>query len=1094
MLGKRIPILLTAIVAVAASATWAAPAARPAADPLDVLAANAGGRIAVHFADETGAPDFIRAYPGALIARDGGKGSPEVRARRFLSTYGAAIGMSPAERRVAAPGATPSGTASALRLTGVERDATGRFDVRFAQTNRGRDVYAAQVLVHLSPRGVTGVNGHFVSAIDGAPNAGVTDTDARAIALTAVAKEADRSSLRVASTSLRWFRTGLIQGTAGATRLAWAVEIEGGPSGREHVWVDAQDRAVLLREPLQAHAKDRVVYSPIYDRKNPDRFVVRSEGDPPTYIPTADNLYEFTGQVYDFFANGFGRDSYDGKGETMRTVALVNNVCPNAYWNGATTNYCPGFDLDDVVAHEWGHAYTEYTHGLIYMCQSGALNESYSDIWGEAIDLTNDMDGVGGAVNDTPYPDGQRWLVGEDLTEPVHEVLLRDMWDPERLGDPAKVSSAVYVCANSSDNGGVHTNSGIPNHAFAMLVDGKTFNGHTVRAIGMTKAAHIYWRAMVAYQHPTIKFAGHEQALLAACGDLQGVNLRSPFTGAPSGERIAAGDCAQVATAMKAVEMSKPPSQCQFSPILAKGEPVLCPGATTLFAERFEGGLGGWELSGAGTTEDWPGTEWAATAQTPQGHGTRVAYAKDADVGTCETGNDASGSFAMTSKPIAIPASAENARLRFTHYVATESDDGGNVMASVDDGEFTPLPAPAYLFNPPPGAIPAPLPGSTNNDNPKAGEPGWFGTDGGESKGSWGVSIADLSAIAQPGQTIRLRFDFGLDCGGGYDGWYIDDVLVYDCPVLPSPAAVTVPEAPVTGPFTVSWTRPAGATGPDTLEESAVSCAPLLADDAESGLALWDTAVEGTGAQAWTTDANKPEHDGTAFAVRGTEGMSGTTSDLIVKEPIALPRSGTATLAFRDWFIHEGDDSVRVDVSRDAGKTWKAVYTNGRSDYAPLQLAAFATEPLTPRTADLTPFMGSSILLRFRFAQGPDNRAGSIPFGWYVDDIAVAADSWTPVATTTATSYRVARHAAGAACFRVRSTYRVAGAPAPGLWSAPSATVTVSKAFGSVVQGIRRTTPGGPLPATGTGDGFAGGAGLLIAAAALAIYRRRAAA
>ena len=74
----------------------------------------------------------------------------------------------------------------------------------------------------------------------------------------------------------------------------------------------------------------------------------------------------------------------------------VNNdptiACPNANWNGATTNYCNGVTSDDVVAHEWGHAYTEYTHDLIYQWQPGALNESYSDIWGETVDMLN---GVG---------------------------------------------------------------------------------------------------------------------------------------------------------------------------------------------------------------------------------------------------------------------------------------------------------------------------------------------------------------------------------------------------------------------------------------------------------------------------------------------------------------------------------------------------------------------------------------------------------------------------------------------------------------------------------------------------------------------------
>ena len=80
----------------------------------------------------------------------------------------------------------------------------------------------------------------------------------------------------------------------------------------------------------------------------------------------------------------------------------VNNdptiTCPNANWNGATTNYCNGVTSDDVVAHEWGHAYTQFTHDLIYQWQPGALNESYSDIWGETVDLIN---GVG---TDAPAP------------------------------------------------------------------------------------------------------------------------------------------------------------------------------------------------------------------------------------------------------------------------------------------------------------------------------------------------------------------------------------------------------------------------------------------------------------------------------------------------------------------------------------------------------------------------------------------------------------------------------------------------------------------------------------------------------------------
>src|SRR5690349_1427099 len=101
-------------------------------------------------------------------------------------------------------------------------------------------------------------------------------------------------------------------------------------------------------------------------------------------------MVDSTGEAYHFFSNVFGRDSYDDDGATMITVNNDPTIaCPNANWNGVTTNYCDGVTSDDVVAHEWGHAYTEYTHGLIYQWQPGALNESYSDIWGETLDLIN---------------------------------------------------------------------------------------------------------------------------------------------------------------------------------------------------------------------------------------------------------------------------------------------------------------------------------------------------------------------------------------------------------------------------------------------------------------------------------------------------------------------------------------------------------------------------------------------------------------------------------------------------------------------------------------------------------------------------------
>ena len=89
--------------------------------------------------------------------------------------------------------------------------------------------------------------------------------------------------------------------------------------------------------------------------------------------------------------------SWDGEDGTMHSIWNADFLgCPNASWNGLSTNYCDGVASDDVVAHEWAHAYTQATHGLIYKWQSGALNESYSDIFGEVIDSIN------GAGTDAP--------------------------------------------------------------------------------------------------------------------------------------------------------------------------------------------------------------------------------------------------------------------------------------------------------------------------------------------------------------------------------------------------------------------------------------------------------------------------------------------------------------------------------------------------------------------------------------------------------------------------------------------------------------------------------------------------------------------
>ena len=112
-----------------------------------------------------------------------------------------------------------------------------------------------------------------------------------------------------------------------------------------------------------------------------------------------------------------------------------------------------GYPLaDDVVAHELTHGVTQYTSNLFYYYQSGAINESLSDVFGEFVDQTN------GRGNDIP---SVRWLMGEDV---ARLGAIRNMQNPPAFGDPDRMTSAFYY-RGADDNGGVHTNSGVNNKA-----------------------------------------------------------------------------------------------------------------------------------------------------------------------------------------------------------------------------------------------------------------------------------------------------------------------------------------------------------------------------------------------------------------------------------------------------------------------------------------------------------------------------------------------------------------------------------------------------------------------------------------------------
>ena len=211
----------------------------------------------------------------------------------------------------------------------------------------------------------------------------------------------------------------------------------------------------------------------VYDGQNkaglPGK-LVRKEGDCATGDEAVDNAYDYAGSVYELYFNEFNRNSLDGLGmKLIQTVHHRRNY-NNAFWNGEQMTYGDGdgeifrtFIEPSVVGHEMTHGVVQFSGGLVYQGQSGALNESISDVFGAMVlqylreETACDSD----------------WLIGKDILGPeINGVALRSMKAPgtaysdELLGqDPQPYHLDFYV-DTTSDNGGVHINSGIPNHAF----------------------------------------------------------------------------------------------------------------------------------------------------------------------------------------------------------------------------------------------------------------------------------------------------------------------------------------------------------------------------------------------------------------------------------------------------------------------------------------------------------------------------------------------------------------------------------------------------------------------------------------------------
>lgn len=208
--------------------------------------------------------------------------------------------------------------------------------------------------------------------------------------------------------------------------------------------------------------------------------------------------------MYDYLDSIHQRNSIDGIGFALRSYIHYGNQYNNAFWDGQRMTYGDGNGLNtpltsiDIAGHEIAHGLTNFTAGLIYRSESGALNESFSDIFGAS-------------VENFGRPNNWNWLLGEDIGS-----AFRSLSDPNQFGDPDTYDGVNWISQNctptrNNDWCGVHTNSGVQNYWFFILSQGRsgvndigdTFN---ISGLGIIDAAKVAYRNLTVYLGPNSNF------------------------------------------------------------------------------------------------------------------------------------------------------------------------------------------------------------------------------------------------------------------------------------------------------------------------------------------------------------------------------------------------------------------------------------------------------------------------------------------------------------------------------------------------------------------------------------------------------------
>ncbi|MFD1019878.1 M4 family metallopeptidase [Thalassobacillus hwangdonensis] len=437
-----------------------------------------------------------------------------------------------------------------LKLVDSETDDVGMTHYTYQPVVGNVPISDSKVKVHVNKDGeVTAVNGEFHPNAPEKLNQQKKLSESQALGnawnhIDVDRSQADKTSQSLAGEAIESLteKSNLeVYHENGTYQLAYHVELQFSQPypANWQVFVDAQSGEVLKAvnkvheatgtgvgvlgdtKPVNTYYTNGTYY--LYDVSKPMNGVIQTADNynggyydlPGYYITETDNYFSdqrdkaavdahyYAGEVFDYYYDNFGRVSYDDAGATITSTVHYGNNYNNAAWTGNQMIYGDGdgstftslSGADDIVAHELTHAVTDTSASLVYENQSGALNESFSDVFGY-------------------FVDDEDWLMGEDVYTPgVAGDALRSMSNPEQYNQPAHMNDYQNLPnTEEGDWGGVHINSGIPNKAAY----------YTINSIGKSKAEQVYYRALTVYLTPNSNFSDARDALVQSASDLYG--------------------------------------------------------------------------------------------------------------------------------------------------------------------------------------------------------------------------------------------------------------------------------------------------------------------------------------------------------------------------------------------------------------------------------------------------------------------------------------------------------------------------------------------------------------------------------------------